>query len=150
VIICSSFEYVVVTAECCVNVGRLACRTAVDFMMFLISILYVMGWDFITMWTYLVSQNESDGGDWEGKVSVASVALCYMHSICLVVVTCWMVWRPFASFMCPAHIVLVVVCTCCKSLNVDKICLCHHLHQFGTEVMYQIDMAYHLKRFYHC
>jgi len=44
----------------------------VDFVVFLISILDVMGWDFITIWTYLVSQNESDGGDWEGKASVAS------------------------------------------------------------------------------
>lgn len=54
------------------SVGALVCRTAVDFVVFVISILDVIGWDFITMWTYLVSQNESDGGDWEGKASVAS------------------------------------------------------------------------------
>jgi len=55
------------------SVGRLVCRITVEFVVFLISILDVMGWDFITMWTYLVSQNESDGGDWEGKASVASI-----------------------------------------------------------------------------
>lgn len=119
--------------------------------MFLISILDVMGWDFITIWTYLVSQNESDGGDWEGKASVASSCFVfYALHLLGVVATCWAVWRPFLSFMCPVHIVLaVVVYNFCKSLNVGKICVCCHLHQFGTEMMRQIATARHLKRLSH-
>lgn len=116
------------------SVCALVCRTAVDFVVFLISILDVIGWDFITMWTYLVSQNESDGGDWEGKASVASgCSVFYALHLLRVVATCWAVWRPFPSLICPVHIILAVfVYNCCKSLNVNKICLCHHLHKFGT------------------
>ena len=133
------------------SVGGLVCRITVEFVVFLVSILDVIGWDFITMWTYLVSQNESDGGDWEGKASVASnCSVFYALHLCRVVATCWAVWKPFPSFMCPVHIVLaVVVYNCCESLNVGKICVCCHLHQFGSEMMCQIDTACHLKRLYH-
>lgn len=132
------------------SVGRLVCRITVDFVVFSISILDVMGWDFITILTYLVSQNESDGGDWEGKASVASsCSVFYALHLLRVVAPCWAVWKPFPSFMCPVHIILAVVYNCCKSLNVGKISVCRHLHQFGTEMMCQIDAAFHLKRLYH-
>jgi hypothetical protein len=117
---------------------------------FHIRILDVMGWDFITMWMYFISQNESDGGDWESKASVASsCSVFYALHLLRVVAACWAVWSPFPSFICPVHIILAVVYNCCKSLSVGKICVCHHLCQFGTEMMCQIDMACHLKRFYH-
>jgi hypothetical protein len=77
------------------SVGILVCRITVDFVVFLISILDVMGWDFITIWMYLVSQNESDGGDWEGKASVASIcSVFYALYLLRVVATCWAVWGP--------------------------------------------------------
>lgn len=43
--------------------------------------VFVLGWVFIFIWKYLVSQNESDGGDWEGKASSAlsCFVCCSLH-----------------------------------------------------------------------
>jgi hypothetical protein len=72
------------------KLGRLICRTGVN----VVLLLCVLGWDLITIWKYLVSQNESDGGEWEGKASVASdCSVCCALHLLIVVETCCSVWR---------------------------------------------------------
>lgn len=51
---------------------------------------FVIGWAFITILKYLVSQNESDGGDWEGKASasLSCFVCCSLHLLSVVATYC--------------------------------------------------------------
>jgi hypothetical protein len=106
------------------NIGKLVCRTGVKDVL----LMCVMGWDLITIWKYLVSQNESDGGEWESKASVASdCSVCCALHLLIVVETCCAVWSPppplyLAMFL--THDISITIDPQCKAVVKGQQCTC--------------------------